>query len=148
LELLSQTDDLADWGISLVKFGQHYLYTGDYETSEKYILEGIRKLKSEPTAGFYYASSLLTFSMLNAKQGKDEQALDNAAQSLSWFEAEHDGEQHNRRLAQLHGLLAVVYARVGDSKQAQSHSVKYQEFIKRFDTQAIKAVEKYLSILS
>lgn len=147
LEYSARSEDPAQLGITLVKYGLHYMYLSDYPTAEKYMLSGLKELEKAPTAGFYYATALLNLSEVMTHLTQYVEAIDYAEQSLSWFEADHEGETYDRRLAQIHGLLALLKDRVGQGAEAAEHRKKYTELIKNFDPQALRVVQSQLQDL-
>lgn len=148
LATLSAINNQVELGISQVKFGLHYYKKGDYSTAQKYMSAGLLLLEQEPSAGFYRATGLYDLARVKTKLRSFDEALESATTSLSWFEADHGGFEHQRRIAQLHGLLFVLYYRLGNQALAKKNGEKYQQLLKTFDPLAAQVIEKDLEMLA
>lgn len=148
LVTLSATSSPTELGISQVKFGLHLYRLNDYSTAEKQITIGLKLLEEEPAAGFYHATALYDLARVKLKLGAISESLELARISLSWFEADHDNHSYQRRLAQLHGLLFVLYFRQNDKKLAKRHGEAYQKLLQDFDPLAAKVLERDLEIMA
>jgi len=141
---LSQVDAPSQLGSSYEKFGLHYFKNKDYPTAERYIRQGLAILEKEPSAGFFHATALYDLARVSYKLSKLTEAKDLALVSRSWFEADHGLHNYQRRLAQLEGLLSVIYFELNDTKRARQSAQRYQSLLKTFDPLAVQVIEKDL----
>ena len=83
--------------------------------------------------GFYQATTWLDYARVLAKDNDNQDAIEWAEQSLSWYEADHEKETFNRRRAQLYGMLSILYDKSGEDKLARKHASTHEKLLKRFD---------------
>ena len=150
IETLNKIKDEApaELGMTLVKLGLHFYRQNDLTAAEKFVFRGLQYLRQDPTAGFYYATALYERAKLLFKQNKMVESLEQAEESLSWFEADHGAEEYGRRLAQLHGLLAVLSQNLSHTEQAKTYLQEYQHHLGELDPLVAKVLEKDLARLT
>lgn len=62
--------------------------------------------------------------------------------------ADHDEEEYGRRVAQIEGLLSLLYKRSGQTRKAEEHSKRYSNAIKRIDPVSAQVISLELTRLS
>lgn len=148
VEILKMTDAFGQLGISYDKLGNYYTVVKDFDKAKECFTEALETFKQEPTAGFFRATTLHDFAKAYANNGEDGQAKDLAEESLSWFMADHGSETYDYRLAELNGLLSVVYYRLNEPQKAKAAGQKYEELIKGMAPEAARNITKTLSELA
>jgi len=141
IEELTDTPAFGELAITYDKLGLHYYRLNQLETARKFIAQALKLFTQEPTSGFFRATTLLDSAKVEFRLGQFEKSLDLATESLSWFEAEHPGKNYTQRLAQLYGMIAVIYGELDDRKKSEQFFERYQTLLKNFDPLAIEALE-------
>lgn len=144
LILGSQSEERGQLGISYVKFGLHYYLSGDYQRAEDYINKGLTLLKQEPEKSFFQATAMYDLARVKAKYDQIDEAIDLAEESLSWFEADHGRRRYILRLAELHGLLSILYYRRSETRKAKDSARAFNHLIKTLPPIIVKVIMKEL----
>lgn len=126
------------------KIGLHYCIYNDLETAKKYLSKSFEFFQKAPR-GFYQAISWQDYAKLLAKMGETESAIEWAEQSLSWYQADHDGVVYRRKIAQLYGLLSVLYDLSGREKLAKKSAQQYEQLLKTFDPEISQLLRQELA---
>jgi|GEM_PF-1751984 len=149
LDALSHTEAYANQAITYDKLGLHHYLRGDYHSALQFIDKGLSLFQRDPTrAGFWRATTLYDKARVLFKLNRLDEAVSLGREALSWFEADHEGETYQRRLAQLHGFLAVTLSELSALKQAKEHYQKYQRLLKSFDHAAQAVIRQELEELT
>lgn len=126
------------------KIGLHYCNYNDLETAKKYLDKSFEFFQKAPR-GFYQAISWQDYAKLLSKMGQTESAIEWAEQSLSWYQADHDGAVYQRKIAQLYGLLSVLYDLSGREKLAKNFALRYEQLLKTFDPEISQVLRQELA---
>lgn len=126
------------------KMGLHYYIHGDIETAKQYMSKSLDLFRDVRVHGYFQATVWLDYARILASAGDNEEAIEWAEQSLSWYLADHNGETFDRRRSQLYGLLSILYDIVGKSKLAKDYALKYEKLLKGFDPEAQMVIRKQL----
>lgn len=145
IETLEPINAFGELAITYDKLGLHFYKLGQFDEAQKFIAKAMELFRNEPTAGFFRATTLLDSARVYCKLGDFDLALKLATESISWFEAEHPGQNFARRLAQLHGLLTFIYNQLSERKKSETHYQQYQDLLKTFDPLAVKVIERDLA---
>lgn len=148
LELLESADDPGQLAITYDKLGLHLLLTGNQAGAEAHMKKALELFRQDPDAGFFRATTLYDYArVLTAKQDYSL-ALEQALESLSWFEADHDLEQYQRRQAQLYGLLSIIQAKLNDDKAVKHYWKLFESVTATFDPRALQVLRQDLEWLA
>lgn len=148
LELLEKADDPGHLAIAYDKLGLHFLKTGNISGAESHIKKALDLFRQDPGAGFFWATTLYDYARVLLVKHDYPMALDRATESLSWFEADHGGEEYQRRRAQLHGLLSIIEAKLSSDKEARRHWKLFESTTADFDPRALQVVRQDLEWLA
>ncbi len=140
IELLEKTDAIDALAITYDKLGLHFFKKNDLGTALNYINRALELFRQGRGHGFFQATTMLDLARVLTKKGEYLEALDWASQSLSWYEADHNGESHKRRLAQLYGLLSVLYDQTGRGKLAKENAIRFEKLLKTFEPAAAQVL--------
>jgi tetratricopeptide (TPR) repeat protein len=144
-EILKQTEEYGQLGISYDKLANFFLENGDTSSAMENYSEALKTFDLEPTAGFFRATTFYDYAKAYAKTGDSERATELAEESLSWFMADHAAEKYNYRLAELNGLLSVLYFQLGRNKQAKEVAEKFELLIKDMPSEVQRNLMNSLS---
>jgi tetratricopeptide (TPR) repeat protein len=147
LEILKQTEAVDHLAITYDKLGVHFFKLGQLNEAEEKINQALELVHQTPLAGFVLATILLDLARVLYKKGDFRGAKTRAEESLSWFEADHDQEKYDRRLAQLYSLMSLIQAQLNQDQSAKSFWQKYQNLLVSFDSEAIHVLQKDLENL-
>lgn len=148
IELLSSHNEAAgELAMTYDKLGLHFARLGQYETALNYIDKALSTFRLSPESGFYGATTLFDQARVLYKMKEYERALDVATEALSWFEADHAGENYDRRLAQLHGLIGLIHEQRGETRAANQSIKEFNRLLKRFDIETADSLRHDLDRL-
>ncbi len=148
IEHFNQTDDPGGLAITYDKLGLHFMKVGQNEAAIQHIDRALQLFRKDPTAGFFKATTLFDKARVLTKMGQFDQAYDLATESLSWFEADHGETKYDRRLAQLHGLLFLILAKMNRDDEAKKHLQIRDQIMKSFDPLAAAVLQHDLEELT
>jgi tetratricopeptide (TPR) repeat protein len=146
VEILQKGGWDGELALTYDKLGLHFYIYNDLETAQRYLDKSFEFFQKAPR-GFYQAISWQDYAKLLCKQGRYTAAIDWAEQSLSWYQADHDGVVYQRKIAQLYGMLSVLYHLDGREKMAKKFAVNYERLLKSFDGEVAEVLRQELSNL-
>lgn len=147
IELLTTADEPGELGSTYAKIGKFYFSRNDFSAAEQYFQKALSCFKQDPTAGFYWASTLFEYAELHCRQQNFPEAELLLEESLGWFRADHDQERYDQRLAQLYGTLSLVTAAQNKQAKAKAYGRNFLDHLKILDPSVAKIVQSRLDNL-
>lgn len=147
IEILEKIQAYSALAITFDKLGMHYYQLGKYSEALEFISKAELYFSKDPSNGFWRATSFYDKAKILKKMGRDEEALVAAEGALGWFSSEHD-QPYNQRLAQILGLLSVLYRLVGNEKKARQSREKMQDYLRELSPYVVEAIQSEIKQLS
>jgi len=134
----------GELALTYAKIGLHYAINNDTATAKQFYDQSSKYFQRAPS-GFYQAIYWQDYAKLLAKLNEVKSAIDWAEQSLSWYDADHDGVVFQRKVAQLYGLLSVLYDLDGREKLAKNYATRYERLLKTIDPEVVLSLRQELA---
>ncbi len=148
IAILEPTEAYEELGITYDKMGLMYCRLGQPETALKYIDRAVALYRKSPLNGFYRATTFADRARALFMLGKTEEAISDAVEGLSWFEADHEKEEYIFRRAQIYGLLSRLYQKESNEKERMRCTSIYNRLLTEMDAEVATVIQEDLSKIS
>lgn len=142
IETLERAESYGHLAITYDKLGLHFYKQGRLEEALSHMDKALDLFRRDAHPGFFKATTLYDKARVLFKLKRFDESLDLAQESLSWYEADHDKERYDRRLAQLHSLMSLIYLEQDKKDQSQLHWKKANTLMTNFDPMAVSVLKK------
>lgn len=142
IDVLGDTDDFAELGISHSKLGNLYMEQGNLTEAETWLVSGLEILENKADHWFYTATARLHIAGLHLKRHEDDKALTEISLAEKAF-LDHGSDASNaRRLAQIEALKTIAFLELGDRDQARHHKDRCEELLVELDDASAKYLKE------
>lgn len=148
IEICTQNDYYGELGAVYTVLASYYLSQKQYEATDSYLQKALSCFKKDPTEGFLIATALLVSARYHLANRRYLEASELAEQSLSWFQADHDGEQYGLAQAELEGILSMVARPLGKEGEVRKHASQYSRLLSGVDATVARSVHYSLEQLA
>lgn len=147
IHVLEKTDDTVALGITTVKRGLTYVYLKRYEDAEEDMRQGLSLIRSKGN-WFMEMTALLNYAGLDAVLERFDDALNKLWAAFGILLYEGEQEQQSRRVAQIFGLLALCYLKLGNREFAIKFLTNALELLKGMSEEIRKPVYEDINLAS
>lgn len=141
IELLSQTEDVAELAITYDKLGLHFTRQGVPEQALPYIDKALDLFRQAPTNGFYRATTLLDRGVTQLTLKNFAAATEDGEAALGWYKADHGGPSYDVRKTQCATLLSLAYQALGDQKRSDEYLKQSNALLKKLDAEVAGTIQ-------